>query len=193
VRRLVPIDNIRHDLDAEVWCAPDLRRPRYCRRFHVFNRGIVLQHVLGVQLVKIQRISRGADAQLGIQMRCQRVNRCGADPADAVGREAGNGDASVVIGHGRGQEHVANRRALALEAAARSGIDEEVGRVVGIHLLQGQERGERRGDGADVVDACAMHLVFAVRDDGEVAIVVRTTECVERGFGGEEGDVRLEV
>mmetsp|Transcript_5171 Transcript_5171/g.11222 ORF Transcript_5171/g.11222 Transcript_5171/m.11222 type:complete len:294 (+) Transcript_5171:125-1006(+) len=194
VTRLLPVDDVCHDLDPEVRDVPDLRAPRYRRRLHVLHASVVLEHVMRVQLMKVERVSRGAHAQLVVERARQVLHRRRLDPPHPVGGEVGYGDATVVVGDGGGEEDVPDGRALATESAARAGVDEEMGRiVVTLQLLQGEEGRDGCGDGPDVVYSRAVDVVLPVGDDGEVAVVVLTTEGAKGSLGGEEGGVGLEV
>lgn len=95
-----------------------------------------------------------------------------------------DGDAAVVVEHGRGQEDVADGGALRPEAAGGAGGDDEVG----VKRLHREVRRQRRGHGADVVDA--VHEALAVDDDvdGHLAPRARVRRA---GRGAGDGGRRV--
>ena len=104
-------------------------------------------HVVGVELVEVEGVARGAYPKLCVDVRREALNARQFYPPDAVGREPGYLDAAVVVGDGGGEEDVPDGRPLALEPAAGACVYEEVGGIrPGLHLLQREEGGHRGGD-----------------------------------------------
>ena len=72
-------------------------------------------------------------------------------------------------------------------------INKEIGRLTILQFLQCQKGRSGGGDSPNIVYASAMDLIFAIGNDGEMTIVVLAPEGAVGCFGGEEGEIWLEI